>query len=140
MDRHRNPPFETTGKVVRIVPKRRGRPTTLDVAMVNEERAMRRREQRAVVWLDGAWAVLAWTVSVFRLRLAVVHHEVFGLETTLAFLVAVALPFLKGRRIVAGVRTAAIALKQARARRAARHDRNDEPTADRQGRAGRPLQ
>lgn len=54
-----------------------------------------------------AWCVFAWCVAATRLRLAVVSHEVFGVDATLAFLVAVVLPLLCAKSVVRVVRHAA---------------------------------
>jgi hypothetical protein len=123
MDHRRNPPVEPTGKVLRLVPRRRGRPTTtLDVELVKEEREQRRRDQRAAAWFDAAWVALAWTVSVWELRRAIAHREVFGVETTIAFLVAIALPLVRARRIIAALRRGTAVLKEVRAIRRAKRE------------------
>ncbi len=115
MDRHRDPPFEPRGKLLWIVPRRRRPATTVDVALVQHERAQRRKDERVAAWLRGAWVLMAWIVSVSRLRLGVARHEVFGVESTLAFLVVISLPLLHGRRVVSAVRMAVKALRRARA-------------------------
>lgn len=43
-------------------------------------------------WLT--WWVMAWAVAASRVRLAAAQYEVFGVEATLAFLVAVVLPLV----------------------------------------------
>jgi hypothetical protein len=49
-------------------------------------------------WL--AWWSMAWIVAAARVRLAAAQHEVFGVEATLAFLVAVVLPLLSLRQML----------------------------------------
>jgi hypothetical protein len=51
-----------------------------------------------------AWCVFAWCVAATRLRLAAVRHEVFGVDATLAFLVAVVLPLVCAKSIVRAVK------------------------------------
>lgn len=139
MDRRRDPPFEPRGKLLWIIPRRRRQATTADVALVQHERAQRRKDERAAAWLRGTWVAMAWVVSICRLHLGVVRHEVFGVESTMAFLVAISLPLLYGRRVVSAVRTVARALRRARAaRRSARAQRESFPSAA--SNDGRPLQ
>src|SRR6266404_312847 len=104
MERHRNPQVDATGKVLRFPPISAGRaPTASDVAEVNQARVLRRREKRSALWIDGAWVLLAWIVAVCRLRLAIMQHEVFGAEASMAFLVVVLMPLMRAPRIIAVV-------------------------------------
>jgi hypothetical protein len=142
MDRRRNPPFESTRNVLRLAPplSRRRPLTTLDVAMVHQERAVRRREQRAVAWLETSWVLLAWILSLIHLRSAIANHVVFGIESSIAFVVAVALPIARGRRIFMALRRTAIAVKEARAARRAKAHASDANPQARGPTSGLPLQ
>ena len=139
MDRRRDPPFEPRGKLVWIVRQRRRPATTSDVALVQHERAQRRRDERAAAWLRGTWVAMAWIVSVCRLRLGVVRHEVFGGEPTMAFLVAISLPLLHARRVLAAFRWVTKAFRRATAaRRSARTEPESFPSST--SKDGRSLQ
>jgi hypothetical protein len=137
MDRQRDSLFEPRGKLVRIVRQGRRPATTTDVALVQHERAQRRKDERAAAWLRGTWVVMAWVVSICRLRLGVARHEVFGVESTMAFVVAISLPLLHGRKVVAAVRSALKAFRRARAaRRSARTQQESfPPSASNDGRS-----
>jgi hypothetical protein len=52
------------------------------------------------------WSLFAWTLAALRLRLAAAHHEVFGVDATLAFLVAVVLPLFFVRTLLRPLRNA----------------------------------
>jgi hypothetical protein len=43
---------------------------------------------------------MAWVVAVARLRLATVAREVFGIDATFAFLIAVVLPLMAAPRLL----------------------------------------
>ncbi|HEX7476610.1 MAG TPA: hypothetical protein VF331_02270 [Polyangiales bacterium] len=67
-----------------------------------------------------AWCVFAWCVAATRLRLAAVNHEAFGVDATLAFLVAVVLPLLCAKPIWRGLRRAVAHALPASSRRGSR--------------------
>jgi hypothetical protein len=99
-----------------------------------------RRQRRAAAWLNGTWVLLAWTVAVDRLWLAIKHHQVFGAETSIAFLVVVVLPLMRGPKLVRAMWPAAVALRRASAaRRDANGEPHDAPPRPR-SRSGHPLQ
>jgi hypothetical protein len=58
-------------------------------------------------WPMFLWWTLAWIVAAMRVHAAAVAHEVFGLEASLAFVVAFALPLVSARQLCSVVRTAA---------------------------------
>ena len=66
-------------------------------------------------WLP--WWCMAWTAAALRLHAAAAQHEVFGLDASLAFMIAVVLPLMAAKRafrIVSYLRTA---LRARRSRR-----------------------
>src|SRR5258708_35897838 len=105
----RNPQVEKAGKILRLLRPRRPRKAP-DGAKVIEARVMESRRRRALTWISGAWVLLAWIVAACRLRSPVMHHEVFGAEAGMAFLVVVVLPLMQAGRIADAAREAVIAL------------------------------
>jgi hypothetical protein len=115
MDRHRHSEIEARGNVLKFRPLRAGRPaTTADVARAKEEQSLRHREQRLAVWVVRIWMLLAWLVALSRLRLALAHHEVFRADASVAFVVAVIIPIMRIKSIVAVLREAVAAVRRAK--------------------------
>jgi hypothetical protein len=56
-------------------------------------------------WLT--WWAIAWMLAAVRLKSAVAQREVFGFDSTLAFLVAIVLPLLAAPALLELVRSAA---------------------------------
>jgi hypothetical protein len=44
-----------------------------------------------------AWCACAWLLALLRLQRAVAHHEIFGVDATLAFLFAVVWPLTRAK-------------------------------------------
>jgi hypothetical protein len=85
-----------------------------NAAKGNEARAIVHMQQRTSTWISVSWVLLAWTVAAGRLRFAITHHQVFGVETSMAFLVAVLIPVMRARRIAQTVREVVVVLRRAR--------------------------
>jgi hypothetical protein len=62
-------------------------------------------------WSTGGWLVLAWFLAASRVHLAAVHHEVFGLEAHVAFLLAVVMPLMRARKLFELIADAARAFR-----------------------------
>jgi hypothetical protein len=141
MERHSDHQTATKGKVLRFrMPgPKRGMKASEDIAF-QQARVLELRRKQAGRWIAGAWVVLAWTVSILRLRLAVTHHEVFGLETSLALVVVVWMPLMHMKSIVVAVREGAAALRLARHRDAEPTAATTRPPAANLDRSGRRLQ
>ena len=112
MSQHRNPQ-ERSAKILRFPLLRSRRAvTSADDAEVNDPRVLERRRRRAAAWLGGACGLLAWIVALSRLRFATLHHEVFGVESTMAFLVVVSMPLIHAGRLATSFREALSALRR----------------------------
>ena len=78
------------------------------------EHAARIRRARVALWFNRAWIVAAWFIAASRVHRASVSREVFGVEASLAFVVAVAVPLVRVRALAAVVGEVATALRRRR--------------------------
>jgi len=113
MNRDGNLQVTGPGKILRLPLFRPRRAATPLDAKVSEAHVLQSRRRRAIAWVSGAWALLAWTVAACELRLPVMHHEVFGVETMMAFLVVVSMPLVHAGRIANAARQAVVGLRRA---------------------------
>ena len=113
MDRDRDPPVETTGKVLTF-PFHGAEPevAAAGVAGLDDARAAARRGRLSAAWIDGAWVLLATILAGYRVWIAVAHRQVFGAEASAAFVLVVSMPLIRARRIVAAVGRAVAALRR----------------------------
>jgi hypothetical protein len=97
---HRKPAVEPKGKLLTFPPS--GRSAHAGDVRVTQMMQVARAESRLRQlddWNGRAWMVLAWMLGAYRLHLAVVQREVFGLDASLAFLFAVLMPIMRARGI-----------------------------------------
>jgi hypothetical protein len=127
MDSQRSPEVETLAKVLPFPPRSTRRAKASDLIKAEQARALERRRRQTAVWTGRAWVVLAWIVAACRLRLAIVHREVFGFEASVALLVAIVLPLMRAPSIAATIRETVAAVR--RASRARRNGGSAEPGA-----------
>ena len=127
MEQRRGNEIEPGAKVLkfRSLRPRRGRVVTAsEVAQIKEARVLQSRRQKIAAWLNEAWMVLAWIVALSLLTPALSHHRVFNIELSMAFVLAISLPMMRGGRIASAVRAALAGLSlRRRARREAKRSR-----------------
>jgi hypothetical protein len=113
MEGHRRQ-IEMAGKILkfpRFALRRRGAPS--NAAKPHDGHGVVSTQQRAPGWINLTWALLAWSVAMGRVRFAITQHKVFGVEASLAFLVAVLIPLLRAKTIAHVAREVVVALTRA---------------------------
>ena len=139
MDGHRSPQVEPTGKVVKFPPLALRQKANASGAKVYQASVLEQRRRRAGKWLDAAWMVLAWIVAAAQLSVAIVHHQIFGTLSSMAFVVVVSLPLLRMGEILGAVRGAMAALKRMRTPRRSASAEVHSPAFDWKKRANQSI-
>jgi hypothetical protein len=120
MDSHRRPLSERVGKILKfpLLRPKRGAHASAHASAIEAQRFELRR-RRLAQWLNGLWMLLAWIVSALRLRVAIVHHQVFDVETSIAFVVVLLMPLMLTPKIATAIRDAIVFMRRARKARKA---------------------
>jgi hypothetical protein len=98
MDDPRNPHDDTPGNVVPFRGHAPGSDPNASHAAQEPSAPKKSPEWR---WLDGIWVLVASLLAAYRVWVAGMRRETFGLEASTAFVLLVTTPLLRPRRVVA---------------------------------------